>query len=412
LFAAIVAWGTAAAPATAQVNLGRLRTWGLETYSEIDRTLRVSGTQLYAETAALSGARSGGFNGRAYVWPESTQFRVLNTLTEIDPATYAPTLRQFSDQLYTAYWNSGYRSGAGGGDRFYDDNGHLVVALTEAYRLTNDSVYLDRAKAAQAFVMQGEDTVAGGGIYFKQSDFSSKDAISTLEGARGAAMLYRSTGVQSYLDDATRLLTWARTHIQRSDGMFSERWRISTNAPEGFDLVNSAGIGISTNLELYDGTGSVAYLNEAKRMATRTLTRYFDSATGRINDEGYWAFELVDALDNLYMHDGNPVWLNKVYGGMTWLHDNKRDPNGHYGLFWGRNGSQVGALGSWNLNEQASVARAYLYTSALVPEPSSLLLVLGAGLIITGRERDRRGSARFRASAAGLGERGVARLET
>jgi len=249
LFAAIVAWGTAAAPATAQVNLGRLRTWGLETYSEIDRTLRVSGTQLYAETAALSGARSGGFNGRAFVWPESTQFRVLNTLTEIDPATYASTLRQFSDQLYTAYWNSGYRSGAGGGDRFYDDNGHLVVALTEAYRLTNDSVYLDRAKAAQAFVMQGEDTVAGGGIYFKQSDFSSKDAISTLEGARGAAMLYRSTGVQSYLDDATRLLTWARTHIQRSDGMFSERWRISTNAPEGFDLVNSL-IDVNQSIEV------------------------------------------------------------------------------------------------------------------------------------------------------------------
>ena len=40
--------------------------------------------------------------------------------------------------------------------------------------------------------MQGEDSVAGGGIYFKQFDFTSKDAISTLQGARGAAMLYRA----------------------------------------------------------------------------------------------------------------------------------------------------------------------------------------------------------------------------
>jgi hypothetical protein len=379
--------GAAALPARAQVDLARLRTWGLETYNEIDRTLRVPGTALFAETASLSGTQSGGFNGRAYVWPASTQFRVFNTLAQIQPITYTAPLRQFADELHTAYWDNGYRSGAGGGDRFYDDNGHLVVALAEAYRLTNDSVYLNRAKDTQAFVLQGEDAVAGGGIYFRQFDFTSKDAISTLQGARGAAMLYRATGQQSYLNDATRLLTWARTHIQRPDGMFSERWNISTNSPEGFDLVNSAGIGISTNLELYDITGSAAYLTEAQRMANRTLTRYFDSATGRINDEGFWAFELVDALDNLYLHDRNPLWLNKVNGAMVWLHDNKRDPNGHYGLFWGRDGPQVGALGSWNLNDQAPVARAYLYTGA-VPEPSSALLLLaGAAWIATCRRR-------------------------
>ena len=110
-------------------------------------------------------------------------------------------------------------------------------------------------------------------------------------------------------------------------------------------------------------------------MANRTLTRYFDSATGRINDEGYWAFELVDALDNLYLHDRNALWLNKINGVLIWLRGNKRDPNGHYGVFWGRNGPQVGALNSWNLNEQAAVARAYLYTSA-VPEPATAAMLM------------------------------------
>lgn len=131
--------------------------------------------------------------------------------------------------------------------------------------------------------------------------------------------------------------------------------------------MNSAGIGISANLELYDVSGNTAYLAEAQRIANRSVTRYFDSATGRLDPEGYWAFELVDALDNLYLHDRNPLWLNKVNGATAWLHDNKRDPNGHYDLFWGRNGPQVGALSSWNLNEQASVARAYLYSSAEFP---------------------------------------------
>ncbi|GEM_PF-6997196 len=365
----LLAIGFVAELAKAQAPPSTLRGWGLETYNETDATLRVSGTQLFAETASLGGTQSGGFNNRAYVWPMSTQFRVFNTLTQIQPATYATTLRTFADELHAAYWNAGYRSGAGGGARFYDDNAHIVVALVEAYRLTGVTVYLDRARAAQAFVLQGEDNVAGGGIYFVQGDFSSKDAISTLQGARAAAMLYQATGATYYLDAAVRLLTWAESHIQRPDGLFSERWDIASNGPDGADLVNSAGIGISLNIEMFDATGDTAYLTEAQRIADRSLDRYFDAATGRINDEGYWAYELVDALCNLYLHDGDTRWLNRINTAMVWLHDNKRDPNGHYGLFWGREGAQVGALTSWNLNEQASVARAFLYTSVVSTQP-------------------------------------------
>src|SRR4051812_7139997 len=97
-----------ATPAAAQVNFAQLRAWGLETYNEIDRTLLVPGTHLYAETASLAGTQSGGSNGRAYVWPASTQLRVLNTLTQLRPATYAPTLRLFADELQTGYWDNGF----------------------------------------------------------------------------------------------------------------------------------------------------------------------------------------------------------------------------------------------------------------------------------------------------------------
>jgi hypothetical protein len=69
---------------------------------------------------------------------------------------------------------------------------------------------------------------------------------------------------------------------------------------------------------------------------------------------------------------------------MQWLHDNKRDANGHYGDTWGSGGVQTSILGSWNLNEQASVARAYLYTST-VPEPTGAALVVGAAVMLLRR---------------------------
>jgi hypothetical protein len=375
----------------AQIDLQNLRNWGLETVNSIDVSLKQPGSNLYAEFAALDGSRGGPFNGYAYVWPAATQFRVMNSLAQIDPLHYTLQLRSYSDELYIRYWYAGYRSAAGVGDRFYDDNAHLVASLSEAYRLTGDPVYFDRARQTHAFVLQGEDNVAGGGIYFKQFDFSSKDAISTLQGARGAAMLYNISGELNYLNDATRLLTWAENHIQRPDGLYSERWSIATNGMEGFDLINSAGIAISTNLELYDATGSSTYLTEAQRIATRSLSRYFDSATGRINDEGYWAFELVDGLVDLYRHDGNTIWLERVNDALVWLHDNKLDPQGHYGVFWGRNGPQLDTLPTWELNNMASVARAYLYTytAAAIPEPHTGAL-LGGAMIIACRRTNRR----------------------
>src|SRR5688572_25912649 len=83
-----------------------LRQWEIETYNEINRTLAIPDSNLFAETASLSGSRSGGLNGRAFIWPESTQFRVLNTLAQINATSFRLELREFSDALHSAYWNN------------------------------------------------------------------------------------------------------------------------------------------------------------------------------------------------------------------------------------------------------------------------------------------------------------------
>ena len=352
--------------------------WGLEVYGKTVDTLGLAGSPRFAERAHLGGGHSGGSRGQAFVWPLSTQFRVQNSLARLDPTQFVPSLRQFSDQLHSDYWRSGaggYRSGvSGSADLFYDDNAHLVVALAEAYQITRDPIYLSRAKQTYQFVISGEDMVGGGGIYFREGDFGFKDSVSTLQGARSALMLFQATGDATYLDDADRLYTWAENTTQQPDGLFMEK--LFLTGPQAgqvgnFTLINSAGMGISTNIEFYDSTGDPDYLAEAQRLANRSLTRYFQSSTGRINDEGFWAFELVDALVDLHARDEDPRWSDAVEQGLVWLHENKQDPNGHYGRFWGREGPQNNILSSWELNDQAPVARAYLHV-ATVPDPLAL----------------------------------------
>ena len=366
--------------------------WGTAVYNETVHTLGIPGERGFAESANLAGQRFGGSGGHAFAWPMSAQFRVQNDLARIDPATYVPVLREFSDQLHEKYWatnriGGGYRSGVTPtATRFYDDNAHLAVALTEAYQITRDPVYLDRAKQTMGFVFGGENTVGGGGIYWSESDRTFKDSVSTLQAARAALMIHQATGDAQYLTRATRLYDWARRNTQLAGGTFWEKLFVSgprQGIAGDFDLINAAGIGISTNLEFYDSTGEARYLDEAKRIGTTTLTRYF-GPFGRIDDEGYWAYELADALIDLQARDPGGNWLGPLDQGLRWLHDNKQDPNGHYGLFWGREGPQRTALPSWNLNDNAPVARAYLHMSLAVPEPAAaagLLIAAACGML-------------------------------
>jgi hypothetical protein len=353
-------------------SVARLLAWGENVYQQINASLQVSGSHLYAETASLNGIQSGGDSGFAYVWPEATMFRALDDLVSIDPTTYTPVLRAFSDELYARYWQTtapgGYRSGvSSGATLFYDDNGHVAVALAEAYDLTGDPVYLSRAVQTYQFVLSGEDMAGGGGIYFSVPNHTSKDAISTLQAVRAGLLLYQITGEAQYLCDATRLYTWAATHIQQPNGLFYQGFALTgpdAGMPHGTPLINAAGIGVSSNLLFYDTTGDLSNLQEAQLIGRTTLTRYFN-AVGAINDEGYWDFELVDGLDALCLDDRDPTWLHAVTHALTWLHANREDPNGHYGRLWARENYTPGTVrASWNMIDQAAVAESYLHTAA------------------------------------------------
>ncbi|MBX3433657.1 MAG: hypothetical protein KF847_10085 [Pirellulales bacterium] len=365
-----------------QADLDRYVQWGYETIANTEMDMGRPFSELYWEGRNATS----GHKDFAYVWPLATQFRAYTGYVQSNPA-FDPNatirLRKFSDQARSSYWydsgTKGYGVYPGSSERFYDDNAHWVVSFVEAYRVTGDAVYLDRAKETHQFVMSGEDSHQGGGIYFKETSTrfaSNKNTVSTLQAARGAAMLYQATGESRYLSQSLRLLTWAQNKVQASDGMYYQDARSPINTLANTPLTNAAGMGILTNLELYDALGDLAYLAEAQRVATALEARYFQ---GRIRQEGYWAFEAVEALVELYKRDHNSYWLEEVKEGLDFIRADVRDAKGDYGPNWGSS-YKARELSDWYLNDQAAVARAFFVMGLtdlnVVPEPNASALIL------------------------------------
>lgn len=374
----------------AQTDAATFESWGIQVLGEIDATLGHPTSPLWAETAHADGTQSGGFNGHAFVWPLSTQLRALAQAASLDSATWEGRLWVSNNEMQKAYWfnaRGGHSAthGNNAGLKFYDDNAHIAVGYVDAYRITGVQTYLDRAKATYDFVLEGEWTSSGrGGIRFNQQTTDSADSISTLQGMRAAAMLAQhTTGAErdAYLADVERLWDWAAANIQLDSGRFSQGFDYNNNQPAGVDIVNASSIGVSAHLEWYKATGDQTHLDEALAIANATVGRFINTDTNVISDEGLWAFELVEAYNALSLETGDTQWTERIVAGLTWLHDNKQDSNGHYGLFWGRDGPITGDLTRWHLNDMAPVAFAYLdtaqtlYALEAVPEPASLLLL-------------------------------------
>jgi hypothetical protein len=121
----------------------------------------------------------------------------------------------------------------GGGDRFYDDNAWLGLALVRHHELTGNPALLQLARRVFAFVVSGwsTDTTwhAPGGIRWKEP-LSNRSRNTCVNGpaAELAARLHRTTGEESYLEWASRIYDWTRRALVNPGGLY-----VDQIAPDG-----------------------------------------------------------------------------------------------------------------------------------------------------------------------------------
>lgn len=277
-----------------------------ETFDLINQYYRISsGTWagLYNENYPKGSENS------SYLWPYDglvSGVALLHRLGYGD-IDYPAMIDQFERYWYEKDGVGGYGSQTNGtsgqADRFYDDNSIVGLDLVEAYNLTGDTEYVERAGRIVDFLAAGEDDIFGGALWWNESaknqpgnDNSNKPACANGY-ATSFLLHYYQVCPQEEKSDvlafAKRLYDWLVDNLRDpADGCYWNDKGADGNINNTKWTYNT-GVMISNGIDLFRITGEQEYLDQAK-----------ESAMG-----SYSYFVKLDPLAGMLVYPGNDPWF-------------------------------------------------------------------------------------------------------
>lgn len=249
---------------------------GKEIFDKVNQYYRVAGSDLYCENYP----KQPGDQTYSYLWPYDGIVSGAALLTQLGyQVNYETMVLNFNK-----YWRQGAAGNnipgfgsstngtTGGGTRFYDDNSIVGINLIDAYEITGNTAFLDRAREVVQFLKSGEDNTLGGALWWNEDQKnqtgvadSNKPACSN---GYATQFLLRYHAVCSAAEKADvlafakRLYNWLSTNLKDTDHCY---WNDKNNQ----GVVNktkwtyNTGVMIQNGICLYRITGENAYLNDA-----------------------------------------------------------------------------------------------------------------------------------------------------
>jgi predicted alpha-1,2-mannosidase len=383
-------------PQKAKNSAANFDRWGQETLAVIERDFRFDNPVIYCEEADEAADGSDIEPRPAFMWSAGVQLAALAAAARADSNKYRRPLTDYAEALQF-YWQREH-NGIGGydvrplpkaPDRFYDDNAWIVLGELETYEATHNATYLARAEAAFRFVLSGEDTKLGGGLYWRENLRDSKNTCANAPAVVAALVLYQQTRQQHYLDAAQRIYAWTCSNLQdAADGLFWDNIRLDGRVDKQKYTYNSA-LMIRANCLFYAVKRDPRYLVEAERIARSAAARWIDPKTGAIKDAGRFAHMLLESLLVLDQTTAGAQWQSSVLDCLVFVHQNVRDSNGHYPGRWDE--PQTTALENFQLIDQASAARAFFAEANFLRQRNSPAKQINAATKATMSCRDQPG---------------------
>jgi len=171
------------------------------------------------------------------------------------------------------------------GQRYYDDNQWIGITALDIYERTGKKAYLDLGKSMYDFMMTASDTTLGGGLYWRENDFETKNTCSNGPGIIVALKMYKATKKKKYLDNALKIYDWTNEKLQTSTGLFYDNIKVKDGSIGKAVFSYNSGTMLQSNVYLYEITGDKKYLQRATKIADSSLDYFYGGEKFR---DGYW----------------------------------------------------------------------------------------------------------------------------
>ncbi len=242
-------------------------------------------------------------NEWSYLWPLCALIQAANEVeaTGLSNGFFDDVLRhihEYTDTTPPAKGYASYLPSVKKEARFYDDNQWIGIACMDAYNRTKNKSYLAEGEAIYRFMMTGFDTAAGGGLYWKEGDHTTKNTCSNGPGVLMALHLYKATGNKNYLDTALLIYNWVNKHLLSPKDVYYDNLHLPEQSIDKRTYTYNTGAMLQAAVLLYEALDDKVFLDLASRLAEGAYRQFFKKNHWPDNDwfnavllRGYKQFE-------------------------------------------------------------------------------------------------------------------------
>lgn len=257
----------------------------------------------------------------------------------------------------------------GGGTRFYDDNSIVGINLLDAYELTNDPIYLERAARIIPFLESGVDTKLGGALWWNE-DYrynSAQPDANKPTCSNGYATLFLlkyyevcpDSEKEKILGFAKSLYTWLRENLYDSSSKCYWNDKNANGTINTRLWTYNAAVMIQNGIRLHDITGDNEYLNQAKITAQGAYDYFVKNRNGVLSytdtDPWFHTKLLLAYIDLSPFDQKAKTFINTYYNFINHGYEKARTEIGFFYEDW--TGGNRGRY--YSLLMQGAVVEAY-----------------------------------------------------
>ncbi|MCX2452064.1 glycoside hydrolase family 88 protein [Pedobacter sp. PLR] len=274
----------------------------------INGLLKDGSTGLYFETTDVVQKD----NPHSWLWPLCALVQAANEMDalsgkreQLKPVVKAID-QYYSEKQPLAYQD--YVTAERLSSRFYDDNQWIAIAYLDAYNRTKEAPYLNKAIMVYDYMITGIDAKAGGGLYWKEGDFSTKNTCSNAPAILVALQLYKITKEKKYLETALSVYDWTNKTLRSPEGLFYDAIKIPGGEIDRKFYTYNAGAMLQANALLFTITSNKKYLIEAQQISKAAKNYFFKD--NRLPGHYWFNAVLLRGGIELYKIDKNSDWIN------------------------------------------------------------------------------------------------------